>query len=337
MISSTTTKGLSSEGGKFSRSVIIQGMGLIHSQSTRSRDPDPLNNSSRSSYNCNVISGRHKSHLSHTSSAILNQDSSRAQATWQNRNMKSLDSETHLTMNTTPSSTSEKGLSDHQQPFSIDLDNTHEENKHDGFRFGGHMVQTDIHDFLSNKQLPLQSDQGRPCNFASAQIHPQNCEGDDPPPTRYRSRSPALPCMPPKTKKHHVHCDNIIYDQDDEYSLAHAELMYSQATWRMYNRIMTARMKAAASKLNQDGSPSAEQNAPMIRRVPHSVLPYQYPKDDPHPDMYKTSRNVNVKTGHDHFHQRETQSTNNDMDRSCRSESNDYDHAPILFSLEMES
>merc|ERR1712038_1796689 len=106
--------------------------------------------------------------------------------------------------------------------------------------------------------------------------------------------------MPPKTKRHYGHCDNIIYDQDDEYSLAHAELMYSQATWRMYNRIMTARMKAAASKINQDGSPSAEQNAPMIRRVPHSVRPYQHPKDNSHPDMYKKTRNV--QTGHDHIH-----------------------------------
>ena len=343
MISSTTTKGLSSEGGKLRRGFITQGMGLIHSQSIKSRDQDSLNNSSRSSYSCNMISGRHKNHLSHTSSAILNQDSSRAQASWHNCQMKSLDSDAQLTMNTSPSSASDKGLSDHPQPFSSDLDDTYDEKKHDVFRLGGgqQMVQTDIHDFLrSNKQQrPLKSDQGRPGNFTSAQIHPHNCEGDynPPQPTRYRSRSPALPCMPPKTKKHYGHCDNIIYDQDDEYSLAHAELMYSQATWRMYDRIMSARKKATASKLNQVGTPSTEQlNAHIIRRVPHPIQPYQNPRDNSHPDMHKIPGNV--QTGHGHLHHQETQSTNNnEMDRSCCSDSNDHDHIPIFFSLEMET
>eukprot|EP00957_Ditylum_brightwellii_P206105 15346831-Ditylum_brightwellii.AAC.1 len=92
-----------------------------------------------------------------------------------------------------------------------------------------------------------------------------------------RSQSPALPCRPAKRRHSWTADSSIARSCDEEERVANLARMYDRATWRMYDRIMTARARAAALRKNPTVNvPSSHQYIPRdntryISYTPNSI------------------------------------------------------------------
>jgi len=307
-------------------------MGLAHSKTNR-RERDPSRSSSQRIRRPQMHTNKH---LSRSSSAILNQISNPNNSLWE----ASFDSDTLFTMNTTPSSTSENLTADQCQVINLDINeegkvgNSTGKNKPLRRSKGNHT--NNIHETVLSDHIHhyhCQSNVEQQISLSSEKTERSiYSEHDHDTSPKHRSQSPALPCLPPKKRPQFGSYNNLYIHEDDEHSIAHAELMYTQATWRMYNRIMKARTKAAELKAEEEMREKKGHQASnhSMRHVP---IPLDLTNSE-HQRGFCTE--TNSRMSHSTLQELgEPFSSYSDLNNNCRSDS--FDHAPIIFYLEMES
>mmetsp|Transcript_7093 Transcript_7093/g.10165 ORF Transcript_7093/g.10165 Transcript_7093/m.10165 type:complete len:297 (+) Transcript_7093:331-1221(+) len=87
---------------------------------------------------------------------------------------------------------------------------------------------------------------------------------------RLRSRSPALPFQ--RAKKKSAYCTNDFSDpEEEEVTIAQAEKMYARCTWRMYERIMSARSSGGLVCQLQSSNEHLTQKTSDFRCSPQTI------------------------------------------------------------------